>query len=37
MADRVVFFDTTLCDGEQTQGVNLNITEKVQIARQLER
>ncbi len=37
MADRVVFFDTTLRDGEQTPGVNLNITEKVQIARQLER
>ena len=30
MADRVVFFDTTLRDGEQTPGVNLNITEKVQ-------
>lgn len=37
MADRVVFFDTTLRDGEQTPGVNLNITEKVQIALQLER
>ena len=37
MADRVVFFDTTLRDGEQTPGVNLNIIEKVQIARQLER
>lgn len=37
MADKVVFFDTTLRDGEQTPGVNLNITEKVQIARQLER
>ncbi len=37
MADRVVFFDTTLRDGEQTPGVNLNLTEKVQIASQLER
>lgn len=37
MADRVIFFDTTLRDGEQTPGVNLNIIEKVQIARQLER
>jgi 2-isopropylmalate synthase len=31
----VKFFDTTLRDGEQTPGVNLNIQEKLEIARQL--
>jgi 2-isopropylmalate synthase len=30
-------FDTTLRDGEQSPGVNLNLDEKVQIAKQLER
>ncbi|MDR1262040.1 MAG: 2-isopropylmalate synthase [Oscillospiraceae bacterium] len=37
MGDRVLIFDTTLRDGEQTPGVNLNLTEKLEIARQLER
>ena len=33
----IVIFDTTLRDGEQTPGVNLNLDEKLDIARQLER
>ncbi|MDR2506052.1 MAG: 2-isopropylmalate synthase [Oscillospiraceae bacterium] len=37
MNDTVKIFDTTLRDGEQTPGVNLNLTEKLEIARQLER
>lgn len=32
---RIKIFDTTLRDGEQTPGVNLNVHEKLQIARQL--
>jgi 2-isopropylmalate synthase len=32
---RIKIFDTTLRDGEQTPGVNLNLAEKLQIARQL--
>ncbi len=35
--DRVRIFDTTLRDGEQTAGINLNTAEKVQIAHQLAR
>lgn len=37
MSKRVKIFDTTLRDGEQTPGVNLNIQEKLEIARQLEK
>nr|WP_321500743.1 2-isopropylmalate synthase [uncultured Dethiosulfovibrio sp.] len=33
--DRVRIFDTTLRDGEQSAGINLNRAEKIQIARQL--
>ncbi|TKC19432.1 2-isopropylmalate synthase [Robertmurraya kyonggiensis] len=36
MSERVYFFDTTLRDGEQTPGVNLNQEEKVEIALRLE-
>ncbi len=34
--NRIVIFDTTLRDGEQTPGVNLNLSEKLEIARHLE-
>ena len=37
MIERIKIFDTTLRDGEQTPGVNLNITEKLEIAKQLEK
>ncbi|MBI4652140.1 2-isopropylmalate synthase [Candidatus Desantisbacteria bacterium] len=35
MAEKVIFFDTTLRDGEQSPGASLNIEEKLKIARQL--
>ena len=35
--DRVIIFDTTLRDGEQSPGASLSIKDKVQIANQLER
>lgn len=35
--DRVIIFDTTLRDGEQSPGINLNIKEKLEIAEQLAR
>ncbi|MFY4774687.1 2-isopropylmalate synthase [Metabacillus sp. RGM 3146] len=34
---KINFFDTTLRDGEQSAGVNLNSQEKMEIAKQLER
>lgn len=37
MPTQIKIFDTTLRDGEQTPGVNLNIQEKLEIARQLVR
>lgn len=37
MKDRIIIFDTTLRDGEQTPGASLNVNEKVEIARQLAR
>ena len=37
MTNRIVFFDTTLRDGEQSPGASLNITEKLQIAKQLSK
>lgn len=35
--DKVVIFDTTLRDGEQSPGCSMNLTEKLAVARQLER
>jgi 2-isopropylmalate synthase len=35
--DRVLIFDTTLRDGEQSPGISLNATEKLEIAQQLAR
>lgn len=37
MGDRVYIFDTTLRDGEQSPGCSMNFTEKIRMARQLER
>ena len=36
-ADRVLIFDTTLRDGEQSPGISLNKQEKLEIAHQLSR
>lgn len=36
MADRVYIFDTTLRDGEQVPGCQLNTVEKIQVAKVLE-
>ncbi|MCU0905835.1 MAG: citramalate synthase, partial [Tabrizicola sp.] len=36
MSDRLFLFDTTLRDGQQTQGVQFSTAEKVQIARALD-
>ncbi|KAJ2369239.1 2-isopropylmalate synthase (Alpha-isopropylmalate synthase) (Alpha-IPM synthetase), partial [Coemansia sp. RSA 2607] len=35
--DKLIVFDTTLRDGEQSPGVTLNTDEKIEIARQLSR
>jgi 2-isopropylmalate synthase len=35
--ERVIIFDTTLRDGEQAPGATLNLEEKLEIARQLEK
>ena len=37
MNDRVIIFDTTLRDGEQSPGISLNPGEKLEIAHQLAR
>ncbi|MEA3506946.1 MAG: 2-isopropylmalate synthase [Elusimicrobiota bacterium] len=35
--DNIIIFDTTLRDGEQSPGASMNMAEKLQIARQLDR
>jgi 2-isopropylmalate synthase len=35
MKERIIIFDTTLRDGEQSPGASLNVYEKLEIARQL--
>ena len=35
--NRVIIFDTTLRDGEQSPGISLNTVEKLEIAHQLAR
>ncbi len=37
MDSRIIIFDTTLRDGEQSPGASLSVNEKVEIARQLEK
>ena len=36
MPDKVLIFDTTLRDGEQSPGASMNLEEKLSIARLLE-
>ncbi|HQP98530.1 MAG TPA: 2-isopropylmalate synthase, partial [bacterium] len=37
MSDRIIIFDTTLRDGEQAPGFSMNLQEKIELARQLQR
>jgi 2-isopropylmalate synthase len=37
MSEKIVIFDTTLRDGEQCPGASMNLREKLEVARQLER
>ena len=37
MSDRLIIFDTTLRDGEQSPGASMTREEKMRIAKQLER
>mgnify|MGYP005809593739 CR=1 FL=1 len=37
MPEKIIFFDTTLRDGEQSPGFSMNIDEKVRLALQLEK
>ena len=37
MKDRLVIFDTTLRDGEQSPGASMTKEEKIRVARQLEK
>ena len=35
--EKVIIFDTTLRDGEQSPGYSMNIAEKLRVAKQLEK
>ena len=35
--DRIIVFDTTLRDGEQSPGCSMNLREKIEVARCLEK
>ena len=35
--DKIVIFDTTLRDGEQCPGASMNLREKLEVARALQR
>ncbi len=37
MSEKIIIFDTTLRDGEQSPGASLNVYEKLEIAKQLEK
>ncbi len=37
MSDKIIIFDTTLRDGEQSPGCSMNLHEKIEVARQLDR
>jgi len=37
MSDKIIIFDTTLRDGEQSPGASMNLEEKIRVAKQLER
>ena len=37
MSERIIIFDTTLRDGEQSPGFSMNLAEKLELARQLAR
>lgn len=37
MSDKVLIFDTTLRDGEQCPGASMNLRQKLEVARQLEK
>ena len=37
MSDKIYIFDTTLRDGEQSPGATMNTSEKIRLAKQLER
>ena len=37
MSKKIKIFDTTLRDGEQSPGCSMNLAEKTELARQLER